>query len=490
MLAAEMVTAIVIGILVFAGCAIAGRRKGLWAWATAAFAGAAIAGAAAHWQAESKIEWNSVRAVIPVGIVRGVQPYAVPGSGPLWCNIYPPGAFWVQSVIAVARTPQGAIRLGQALSTIWMGVPLVLLARRAGASWHMSVATLPLLAGAVLACPPLADAVTIVHVDGVAIGFALLALAMVVREAPSRREALLAGVACAAAIGCKQTLLAVPVALGAWLAWRAGRRAFATFAGAFAMTGGAVLIAAAAQFGLAPVWHCVVVVPSKHEFPGGFASAAGDALGRAGTFLWPLLAAWVVAVLGAERKGRAMLCLAIAIAQLPLSMLGYMKFGGGQNNFAYAAAFVFAGAVVAMAQSKVRWSRRALLACAGALGGAHALAPQTRADLAAPSPHVQSYAAIRSAPGRYFFPWYPLSHLMGENRVTHFGWGVIDRVAAGEPMTEVWFRSGVPPDARYLCFRTPPDKFDLPYHYLAAEYPRRVDLPELPGWTCFERAGP
>ena len=76
----------------------------------------------------------------------------------------------------------------------------------------------------------------------------------------------------------------------------------------------------------------------------------------------------------------------------------------------------------------------------------------------------------------------------GEPTATHSEYGVWDRKLAGDPMSREHFLKYVPLTAKRICY---PDGItvaeQITLQYAGGSW-RRRELPELPGWTCFERA--
>lgn len=216
----------------------------------------------------------------------------------------------------------------------------------------------------------------------------------------------------------------------------------------------------------------------------------------------PLVPVVVVLAWTALRsRGRAVgevgtLLLVAAVAEWPLGMLGYMKFGGGPNNLAYCETFLVAfvaWAVAKLVGERVEGPRAAVLAAVLVLAAGACvwrLASVDSSVIGGPSKHELSYRLVRQSPGRYFFPRLPLAHLMGEGRLTHHHWGLYDYELAGEHVSDDWFWRYIPPDAVVVAHNDrPPGTRNLMYQRLAGKYPKQARRPELPGWYCFLRDG-
>ena len=92
------------------------------------------------------------------------------------------------------------------------------------------------------------------------------------------------------------------------------------------------------------------------------------------------------------------------------------------------------------------------------------LSPLTRFEMSfrvfntvhAPTPNSQdrAYQYSKRHPGMAYFPWNPLSTLMGEGKFYHFAYGMFDRDLANYPISRDHFRRNFPANARYVCFHS------------------------------------
>jgi hypothetical protein len=128
------------------------------------------------------------------------------------------------------------------------------------------------------------------------------------------------------------------------------------------------------------------------------------------------------------------------------------------------------------------------------------LSPQTATEenfrvfsgLHRPSRNMQeiAYRFSKRHPGQAYFPWNPLSNLMGEGKLYDFDCALADRESSGYPVTRLHVRQNLPETLRYVCY--PPyikafgPQFEQSLKYLP-EFTRRVEIPELAGWVCYER---
>ncbi|MFN4242526.1 MAG: hypothetical protein ACK4PI_04735 [Tepidisphaerales bacterium] len=470
---------------------------------------------------QSDLDWNSVRAAVPVAWSQGLHPYVPPppdGDGPLWANIYPPLGFVLQLPVAAAAvglslTPLSTIRLLQAWSALWLLLPLLLPAalpphrKSLRVAWPAAGTALTVVAAATVAAQPLEDVTLLVHVDAFALGLSLLATWCV-----TRGQLISAAVLTAAALLTKQTCIGLLPALAAVIACTRGGRPALMFAALAAGVSTAGYAVSAGLFGQA-FWAAVFAVPARHPLRGDVVALVREAAAVAGV---PAAGMLLALLLIGGRSGASWRAagpyLAVAVALLPTGLLGFMKFGGGANNLAWplvhllaavVAAMAAPGAVMAAPESAMvapgparspsepvgsrRWPSVALLAAALAVLTLHLPRLAGAPSLRRPSQHDVAFHLLRDQPGLYVFPWLPLSHLLAERRIVHHGWGVLDRMAAGG---DRWTVTSVLPEPQplFLCFFRPPDDNDGVWRLHRADYPHRIDHPALPGWFVFTRA--
>ena len=202
------------------------------------------------------------------------------------------------------------------------------------------------------------------------------------------------------------------------------------------------------------------------------------------------------------------LFLSASLALLPMSLLGRMKVGGAANNFGLADYFLSLGIALLFLRLSSRpefqqkHSRRALQAAVVLLLAVMGL--RTIADLTAklhstalhwpPSAQI-AYSYARRNPGTTYFPWHPLASLMAERRYYHTSWGVMEREAAGFPVSEAHFRAHLPENLQRIAtidygpLASAIKSADWE-HYLLRRLPEfRCEgrAPELPGWVVLER---
>lgn len=464
-----------------------GRRAG--AWGLAVLFGLAVATMVVGVRERSGHTWNSVRTVLPVAMGRGEQIYFGQGQGPMWCQIYPPVGIAAYVPAALATTPSGAIAIGQWLSVVYLIGAGALAGFLVGRRWESAVAGAAVLAAGAAALQPLADVALMVHVDAPAIGLVLVACGLVARreDAGSTRRVLLAGALAAAAVFCKQTTVLLPAALAGWVWLHAGRGAAGRLIAGWVVTVVTLGAASVGVFGLRELTYNLWTLPSRQ----GFGATAGEALlliARGGAWYVLVPLGLVIAALTREggrwRDRPAVLFALAAAAMYPPAMAAYAKVGGDVNNFAYVIAPLLLGLAASAGRADTpAWLARGVTGLAALCMAWHLLT--TKLPTAATNQHDRAYALLRDRPGTVYFPWLPLSHYLGERRLTHQSWGISDRLIAGEKLTSDHLGRYLPPEAIFTAQVDEPTPLDGAREVLRESFPTRVQVPGLEGWWVY-----
>jgi hypothetical protein len=459
------------------------------------------------------LDWNAVRVLPSVALIRGWTLYFAPGEGPMTLGHYGPVKDLLYLPAGLASTPTGALAIGGTLNVLVILVPLWLMvssAAAAGAPWPpRRLAGSVLAAAALLLVEPTRAIVARLHVDAPAVGLGLAACwALAGGGAPPRRRRL----AAAAVLGVlaawtKQVEAPLPLALIVYAAlW--GRRTAVTFLVYLAVAGAAVSLAFFAVFGFEEMWFNMIMRPARQPYVGGGGwgmfgwslIAAADVFIHSSPFLLLVLLAvrargWAPARLAAWlREAPWTIYLLAGFAVLPTSAVGRIIIGGKVNSF-HAVAYFAAAAVTVVVRGELTPSRPLLgarLLHWGAVLAVAAAMPQ----LGVPrelwtwrdNPQEQAYRYARAHPGTSYFPWNTLSTLLAEGRLYHFDYSVFDRGLAGYPLSDAHFRRYVPASPRYVIYhRNAQNKHVLRYF---PEHVVEAHLEDLPGWTAYSRPDP
>lgn len=105
----------------------------------------------------------------------------------------------------------------------------------------------------------------------------------------------------------------------------------------------------------------------------------------------------------------------------------------------------------------------------------------------ATAPQQVALQYLQRHPGQAYFPWLPQSHWYAEHQFRHYGYGIADRLMAGEQLTENQFRAYIPPNPRIVAFAADgtPRTFGYDLMSYLPAYRFAVNDPELPGWQVF-----
>ena len=448
------------------------------------------------------INWVGARLAPTFGLVYGYRLYYPAGEGPILNHVVGPASALAFLPTTIFRTPTPAILAGAALEIAYVCGPLLLFVWRAGAR---KPADQPLaLACGIGACLLMARYpgsyywLSILHADGPALGFGMLACAALVSAdgTPPTTRALVASAAAAVlAPWAKQTEAPLPIALvlGVWLVH--GRALAVRYA--LIVAGVGVLVSAVflAWFGAPMVFNMVEILRHHGWYQPGIAGLAATF----GSLLWnvrgvlALFAAAGVAslVVAGDRSrwvaGSWMPAILVALFLLPTSTLSANKIGG-EAYALHSAYYLLAATAVLL----VDVGRRA--APARTLGWAFCvvavLAAWQSGKCAAwnlrASPwqndNQLAYEFALRHPGEAYFPWQPLASLLAEGRLYHFEYGMMDRFIAGYEPTPEHVRANLPPRLRWIAARTRVWTF----RYFP-DYSAPVQLDELPGWVVLTR---
>ena len=193
----------------------------------------------------------------------------------------------------------------------------------------------------------------------------------------------------------------------------------------------------------------------------------------------------------------------VAIASAPVCFLKRAEVGGYLNDYSPILYFLAMGLVDLLLQWHATNRSRGLESLNAILTTCLLLlvvSPMTISEdnfqvlgvihRASKNPQEVAFRYSRRHPGTAYFPWNPLSSLLGERKLYHFEYGLVERDLSGYPVSGPQLRRNLPDRLRYLCF--PPHYAGLSEHFektrkYLPEFTQRVEIGELPGWTCYER---
>jgi hypothetical protein len=188
-----------------------------------------------------------------------------------------------------------------------------------------------------------------------------------------------------------------------------------------------------------------------------------------------------------------------ALLALPTSILGRIKDGGTDNNYALVDYFLTIAVALCLLRLTTLPSFRAhpvlprvlpvtigLLLCMQMLRTIPDVVrlPGQIAAFLRGSPSQQAYEFAREHPGKVYFPWYPLASLLAEGRLYHVTYGIYQRELAGFQVTREHLFQDLPGSMQNVAVVGEID----PYTRLVLpEYRCPAQIEGLRAWTVLGR---
>ena len=433
--------------------------------------------------------WTSVRLAPAYALTHGyplfsapdTPPWVMVGYGPLYPLAYLPAT--------VASHPATAVAVATALAHFYILGPVALLCRTCtrrlsgGASRERLHWAFMLLFFALIAAtaPSLNYVTSNVHVDAPALGLFLLAAYFTLRaddESRTARMLVLAGVCAGLSAACKLNLIAAGPAFLLWIAASRGIKAAARFAAAAAVAFCMIYVVAAARDGFSAV-VLNLRLPGRmpwFTFQGldsaAYAGSSHDALDKFRTVL-NLLGAYlrdygivalalalllpVIQTISAAGARMTKLFLLLAAVMLFASIASVGKSGGDVNSRALLTLPLTLAALTAfaaLAQQPARATVPVAYASLAALTFVVAISAAAgflRWSVKGSPTLVEAYDTVANEPGRWYFPFDPLAHLLGEGKFRPNMDVVHSYAAAGSPVDRAAFRSALPEDLQHIA---------------------------------------
>lgn len=455
----------------------------------------------------SKMVYGEMRGAPSIALVAGQKIYqGRQVDGPLFCMVYGPVMYLLYTPITWFKESKFALLTGSILALGFYSLPLIYVMAR---FWReprrslLAAVAMPLLFFSFTLCAaPLAYSSTYLHADAPALGFSGLAACILFFHHQSTRwtAPLVCALMTALAIGTKQNSLALPVILPA-IALILGDRRFSIRYGIGLLTFG-VAAAAAVLFFLHDASDLPLnawIVPSHYPLQWSKVPVTLSVLYESSL---PLLYAGVAMTIAAlalpsritSAEVRLLLIFpAIALAQLPGSLMGMVFTGGDQNALSPFLYFALLTVLCLVYESTIKGLPVAGYWAAAALTTAGLLVPVAMREQLRPSslklaldPGSSEIAFEYDSryPGQVYFPDNQLSVYLAEGRFYHSDWGLGDYLGAGIPISAVALWRGVPPKAKYVAYPSlAPGYVLLPY---IAPHGRVHNISELPGFEVFE----
>jgi hypothetical protein len=460
-------------------------------------------------------DWAGARLAPLVSLGYGYHLYYPAADGPVLNTIYAPLSYLIYAPMCLVHDPAVGIVVASVIGVLcFFGPVLVLLARSRGS---LSVAAAIVFALLAYLLPSLRMSLEGTSHDCPALGFGLAAcLAIYFDEAGHWRSLLLSALFAVLAVWTKQVMAPLLITLPLWTVLMHGWRRGTAHVVCLITVGVPISAILAVLIGPSDMFFNILTLPARHPWNG----QSPDKLFAVVFYLYRECFALVVFLIvmanlknsrsHAERDdeeigwddwlrgNRWSLFALVALLHVPTALLGRIKVGGSVNNFSLVSYFLLVAAVELVRQRACVPDRIGILSRRLLVGSAVGLVllavpqqayffrdftglEQTREE--------QIVRFLRHHPGEAYFPWNPLPHLVTEGRLYHFAYGLFDRDLGGFRVKQEHLLRFVPPHCRYVCFPEGRRQHRPPACLEAwlREFPRRVEIPELPGFECYER---
>ena len=480
--------------------------------------------------------WSDVRLSRAYALARGMDVYCSLDSGFISGIIYGPVGFLLYAPATLWSTPTPALFTAGLISSAATLGPAALVIRHCASAAGKASWTVPLFTLTALHYYAVAATVGVwmIHTDAAALGLSCLALYAVLshpREKSFSGYLAVAAAAASLAVWSKQTVAPILVIPALYLLLHRARRGAALFLALGAAFSSILALVFSARYGAEDLWMAMVTIPSNHaRYPGALLHDGGRVTDIIEMICLPLVAWACLMAFGgryeqgdvpsgpslyerASKLGRMFreaagrpLFVGTALLMLPTAFLGRIKAGGTANNYGLVDYFLALGLVTLFLTLSAKPAlngkrpRRALETVIAVM--LVCLAARTGIDIAGrlygvaaqwPPPSATAYQAALADPGSTYFPWRPLATSMAEGRYYHSPWGVMEREAAGLPVSEAQFRAHLPSNMKRVAVRESnvwkssiSGRNHSPLRRLS-EFGCKIHDPALPGWNIFIR---
>lgn len=403
--------------------------------------------------------WNDIRLVPAFMAAAGEPVYTLPGQGILTTWMYGPVPLWLAWPVTFAPDAISAILSAGALNLGLTVLAITLTCWTWPAPQGGRAERWLALAASIAIWPE--PAFRFLQADNPAVALGLISNLLLIIGGKSDRYAWrlwLAAAATAAALGCKQTSLGLPVAQILWLGFARGRPLALTYF--FRGLVASLLLAAAGifQFGFRALWFGLVSIPAalpltetmeirlRENFPHLILQ-----------IVLPLAAVWLMRRAAFREVGPLGLPVLSWLFSLPAGLFGLMSSGGSHNSLQGLQLVAPALLVLLCRHFQLGLGRRLPLAAV-----AITLVVLMRILAADDTPMRPDTANLRTAaaiqaelPGQVWLPWNPLVSYYAERRFYHAEDGIAVRFITGHPVSITQARAGLPPRFHAIALPSP-----------------------------------
>jgi hypothetical protein len=459
--------------------------------------------------------WNEVRLARSVALLHGFSLYLDrDATGPVIGTLHTPVGHCLYVAVSGFHSPTYALLAGSLVSLLVLFVPLVWVLLRAseGTRDRLFVAAAAFLfcGFLIMQAPGTFHVACMIHVDAAALAFATLACGVFCnpKKPIAVPQVWLAGVGCVLAVGSKQTMAPIVLAIALFLGAAAGAKLLAHF-GAAVLLGGAVLLGAILVLVPAHAFLFNTVTLAAHRplkdgyielLVKSYRAGKQDALPALFPMLLLVVFQWIAADCRPDlrdfvRGNRWLVFALCAAALIPVTAKAIVTAGADVNHLGLVLYFLFVAAALAIEQSLAgpdnsflrgsAWMCAALGILAGIAPGAALSLPARLRGVHQNAPEAALHYELRH-PGRAYFPCSPMATLLSNGKVYHVDFSVYDREIAGYPLTAHQFEAGLPPGFKVVAIPPGAQPQSSALRDMLQRYQQVADI-ELPGWTVYKQ---
>jgi hypothetical protein len=449
--------------------------------------------------------WGAARLAPTFALLHGYPIFAPEDRGAVLNTVYAPFTYLVYLPAGWFADISQAIMAGTAIAVLFFLLPVFLLLFQRN-SLLLSLLLFAAFCLFALSSPPLAFSGFSIHADAPALGFGAIAIwAIHLKEKQDTWQYLISSIFVVAAVWTKQTMLPILVAIPFYL-WISQPKELIAYLKWLGISLVAISLAFLLAFNPSDMFFNVITIPAAHPWRSPervqvLLSSLGELIQACAVPLVVFLLCTAInwnAIRHYQLKDKPwILSFVIAIFLIPTTLLGRVKMGGVENTLSPTIYFLAIAALLVTQEtiqnSGKKWGTWLLL---GIVSGVTLIQTQplnVLPDLVQSlpqNPQAVAFNYIKSHPSEVYFPFNPLSHLLAENKLYHFHYGLSDRQLAGKKISNAHFHAHIPINLKYVAF---PPKFpskDLrkspPMQYLR-EFSEKISLPELSEWTVFSK---
>jgi hypothetical protein len=456
--------------------------------------------------------WNEIRLTRSLALLHGFSLY--PGEhdlGPIIGTLHTPISHYLFLPAAAIHDPTNSILAGSLSACVVvfsaLGFALIRSARPVMGCCLIAAVSFLFCGFLIVQSEGAFNTAFGIHTDAAAVAFATIACTLVGSRSrmTTASSVWMSAAACVLAIASKQTIAPVAVAISLYVAITEGRRRFALFLLAIAVTGGSLLAFLLSILPARAFLFNTLVLAAHRPLKPGYLEILADTyrVGRLEALpaLLPLLflAIWSWMTAKPTRKireffaaNRWIVFLMASAALTPVSMKAIVTVGADVNHLGFVLYFLFVAAGLAIQQyftdtnSMVRLSARLFLAT----GMLVSLAPGMTITVLESLRNLRGNASQTAHtynlryPGRAYFPCNPMASLLADGKLYHLDIALYDREIAGYPLTPNQLQSGLPRSLILVALPPGEQIQSQAFQGLVAGFVRITD-PELPGWTVY-----